>query len=385
MQLSEAELGAVIEKIEFAKLYGERARLAGANGRIGVHGKHCEVNIVRLTIDGQTGYGSSTLSREEAQSVVGQPLGAFVDGEGLVLNPFRLALEYPLLDWLGRRRNKPVYELVSEQPLSPGEQLSVPCYDTSLYFDDLHLPDERDAVKLLQEEAQEGYAKGHRHFKIKVGRGGRHMPLLEGTKRDIAIVRGISEVAGPAGKLMIDANNAYNLNLAKEVLGALSDVNLYWLEEAFHEDDALYADLKSWLAERNQQVLIADGEGLASPFLVDWAVKGFVDVLQYDIIHPGFTFWLELGRKLDEHGLRTAPHCYGNAYGIYVSGHLAPSIAGFQFVEWDDITIGGMDASAYQIREGTMLIPSLPGFGLQFDDELFTHQSAANGWTMERG
>lgn len=36
------------------------------------------------------------------------------------------------------------------------------------------------------------------------------------------------EVAGPAGKIMIDANNAYNLNLTKEVLEALADVNLSW-------------------------------------------------------------------------------------------------------------------------------------------------------------
>lgn len=85
------------------------------------------------------------------------------------------------------------------------------------------------------------------------------MPLWEGTKRDIAIVRGIAEVAGPTGKIMIDANNAYNLNLTKEVLAALTDVNLYWLEEAFHEDEGLYEDLKEWLRQRGQNVLIADG------------------------------------------------------------------------------------------------------------------------------
>ena len=86
---------------------------------------------------------------------------------------------------------------------------------------------------------------------------------------------------------MMDANNAYNLNLTKEVLSALVDVNLYWLEEAFHEDDALYEDLKEWLRQRGQSVLIADGEGLASPHLIEWATRGLVDVCSTISSGPG--------------------------------------------------------------------------------------------------
>jgi hypothetical protein len=51
------------------------------------------------------------------------------------------------------------------------EQLIIPCYDTSPNFDDLHLQDHQAVVQLLQEEALQGMASGHRHFKIKVGRG----------------------------------------------------------------------------------------------------------------------------------------------------------------------------------------------------------------------
>ena len=191
----------------------------------------------------------------------------------------------------------------------------------------------------------------------------------------------ISEVAGPAGKIMIDANNAYNLNLTKEVLAALSDVNLYWLEEAFHEDEALYEDLKEWLRQRGQHVLIADGEGLASPHLVEWATRGRVDVLQYDIIWPGFTHWMELCEKLDAHGLRSAPHCYGNAYGIYASGHLSAAVRNFEFVEYDDITIEGMDVSGYRIENGEIHVPATPGFGIVFDDELVTYLIKRSGWS----
>lgn len=381
MDLSKVEKDWKVEKIEFAKLYGERARNAGANARLGVRGKRCQVSLVRITIDGQTAYGASRITPDQARLCIGKSIRDLYDDHGKILEPFR-TIEYPLLDWLGRRWDQPIYELFSESRSNSPGGIAVPCYDTSLYFDDLHLNDDKDAVALMQEEAKQGYAAGHRHFKVKVGRGGRHMPLLEGTRRDIAIVEGVREVIGSDGKLMIDANNAYNLNLTKEVLTSLADANLYWIEEAFHEDEELYKDLKSWLNENNHNVLIADGEGLASPHLIDWAVKGHVDVLQYDIIHPGFTFWLELGEKLDKYGLYTAPHCYGNAYGIYATGHLSGSITGFQFVECDDVTIQGMDATAYYVKEGWFHIPSKAGFGLDFDDDRFTRAIFQNGWRL---
>ncbi|WP_245773097.1 enolase C-terminal domain-like protein [Paenibacillus catalpae] len=382
MDISHIQPDWKVEKIEIATLTGERARSAGSNGRLGDHGKSCSVRIARITIDGMAGFGhTGSLTEELAESVIGMRLVDLFDESGRVLEPYRIPLEYPILDWLGRRQNTPVYELVSAVDRKPGSPLIVPCYDTSLYFDDLHLQNERDAVALLKEEAEQGYSKGHRHFKIKVGRGGRHMPLWEGMKRDIAIIHGVAEVAGPEGRIMIDANNAYNLNLTKEVLAAASDVNLYWIEEAFHEDDALYADLKAWLRERGQNVLIADGEGLASPHLVNWAKKGFVDVLQYDIIYPGFTHWLELGAQLDQAGLRSAPHCYGNAYGIFALGHIASAIKNFEFVEYDDIAIEGMDTSAYRVENGLFHVPDKAGFGLDFDEELFARRVLANGWS----
>jgi L-rhamnonate dehydratase len=47
------------------------------------------------------------------------------------------------------------------------------------------------------------------------------------------IIRAVREVAGPRGKIMIDANNGYNLNITKQILSAVVDENIYWLEEAF--------------------------------------------------------------------------------------------------------------------------------------------------------
>jgi L-rhamnonate dehydratase len=235
----------------------------------------------------------------------------------------------------------------------------------------------------MKVEALEGKNKGHQIFKIKVGRGGRHMPIMEGTDRDIAIIHGIRDIAGPSGKIMIDANNGYNLNLAKYVLAATADAKLYWLEETFHEDAELYMDLRAWMQAEKLDILIADGEGLAAPPLVDWAKQGIIDVVQYDVLSPGFSFWLELGPDLDVANVKSAPHSYGTPYGNYALCQLASAIEGFQFVEWDQIDVPGMDASGYRISEGHVIMPSTPGFGLQFDDAYLTKLIKETGWSVK--
>lgn len=370
-----------IDRMEWAVLPGTRARPAGSNARLGPHGQSVPHSIVRMSIDGISGFGWSTITKEEAEAIMSVPVKNMFAEDGTVLPAYR-KIEYPLLDWAGKLVNQPVYALFAAQDDTEGDH-RVPCYDTSLYFDDLRVTDDRAAVELIQSEAAEGRDKGHRHFKIKVGRGAKHMPLQQGLERDIAIIQGVREMAGPDGRVMIDANNGYNLNMTIEVLRRTAEDRIFWVEEVFHEDDVLYEDLKDWLREHHMQVLIADGEGLAAGPLVDWAKRGIVDVLQYDILHPGFSFWIRLGRELDAFGVKSAPHNYGSAYGNYVTGHLSPAVQGLLFVEWDDIRVEGLDASSYRIMNGEVLIPNQAGFGLTLDEAYFSKKAATDGWMIE--
>jgi L-alanine-DL-glutamate epimerase-like enolase superfamily enzyme len=206
------------------------------------------------------------------------------------------------------------------------------------------------------------------------------MPLEAGTARDIAVIQAVRAAVGPQSTLMIDANNGYNLNLAKRVLADTAACNLFWLEEAFHEDRILYQDLKAWLQAQGLPVLIADGEGQASPTLLEWAQEGVVNVIQYDIFSYGFTPWLHLGQQLDQWGVRSAPHHYGGFYGNYAACHLASAIRHFAFVEWDEATTPGIDTAGYKIRDGQVIVPATPGFGLHLDEEIFQRAVAADGW-----
>jgi L-alanine-DL-glutamate epimerase-like enolase superfamily enzyme len=400
-----------ITRIEWGRLEGQRPRGAGVNARIGVHGKTVRPAVARLTTeDGSTGFGVARATRDQAQALIGQRLSSAFSMPGPQGSPKGapegnlqgsagnegatggasepwIPLEYPLFDLVARREGLPVYALLAQMAGRGATSLPapfrVPCYDTSLYIDDLHLEEDAAGAALIAAEAREGYERGHRAFKIKVGRGGKQMPLEAGTRRDIAVVRAVREAVGPEPPIMIDANNGYNFNLARRVLAETAESRVFWLEEAFHEDAALYRELKEWMAREGIATLIADGEGQASPTLLDWAREGVVDVVQYDYLSYGCTRWLATGKLLDSWDRRAAPHHYGGHYGNYVSGHLAGAIQGFTFVEWDEASTPGLDGSAYAVHEGQVTLPAAPGFGLHLDDTVFARAVAADGYSLE--
>ena len=370
-----------LTKIEWGYLSGKRPRHLGCNARLPVHGIEVREPFARVHFDdGSSGFGFSRITPEQAEGLRGKDLDSLLSLESGVSARAR-GIEMALWDALGKRAGKPVYQLVARGSQTE-EPLTVPCYDTSLYLDDLHLEDDEAGAQLIAEQARQGYERGHRAFKIKVGRGGLHMPLIEGTQRDIAVIRAVREAIDPDSPLMIDANNGYNANITKWVLAETADCNIYWMEEAFHEDRILYEHLHEWMQQENLSVLIADGEGQASPTLLDWAQDGVVDVVQYDLREYGFADWLKTARQLDAWGVKSAPHNYGSAFGDFATGHLASAIENFTFIEWDHIDLDGLDASGYVINEGRVTISDAPGFGLNIDDAIFTKSVQAEGFLV---
>jgi L-alanine-DL-glutamate epimerase-like enolase superfamily enzyme len=373
-------MAVTIARIEYARLPGRRPRLAGCNARLGVHGQDLFCSLARLTAsDGAQGFGWSAMTREDADALLGQAIPDDLrQGVPVALR----AVEYPLLDLAAKRAGQPVYAYVARRPATG--PLFAPCYDTSLYIDDLQVADDAASAELIAQEALEGVARGHTAFKVKVGRGAMHLPLEQGTARDIAVIHAVRAAVGPDAVLMIDANNGFNVNLAKRVLAETAVDRIYWLEEAFYEDARLYAHLKEWLAHEGLATLIADGEGRAAPDLIDLARDGLVDVVQYDIRRPGFSHWLEWGPRLDAYGVSSAPHSYGDPWGNYAACHLSTAIDRFELIEWDQAVVPGLDANGYVIRGGQVTVPTAPGFGLTLDEGLFRQAAVEGGWEVAR-
>ena len=396
-----------IARVEWAPLWGERPRPAGANAHMGPHGARVWVPLARVTLDDAGwGFGWSRVDALTARDLLGVPLAEAFDPSSGVAERC-LPIEYPLWDLAGRRAGVPVYALAAAITGAPPpiDPLRVPCYDTSLYIDDLHLADDDAAGALIAGEARDGLARGHRAFKIKVGRGNVHLPTNVGLRRDVAVVHAVRAAVGPELLILTDANNGFTYNLAREFLAGTATAGLSWLEEAFHEDAILYRRLRAWMAAEGLTTMIADGEGRAtvdpslpeltdrvaalvvggvppSPRLLDFAREGLIDVVQYDILDPGFTRWLRIGPLLDAWDRRSAPHHYGSHYGNYASAHLGPAIRGFAFAEWDEAHTPGLAAPGYRIVDGHVVVPPTPGFGLELDEETFLRAVRESGFAV---
>ena len=361
-----------IVRVERATLMGARPREAGNNARLNIHGIDVSVPLARLTTDdGATGFGFSQASPEDAQAILGAAMTDLLSAEAGVADAAR-ALDFPLWDLLGQLTGKPVYQLAAPAIAQFTEPLRVPCYDTSLYMNDLGIETDEAGAALIAEHAREGYERNHRSFKIKVGRGARHMPLEAGTRRDIAVIKAVREAIGPEATILIDANNGYNFNIARRVLAETADCNVFWLEEAFHEDPELYETLHDWMGDEGLSVLIADGEGWAAEGLMDWARAGFVDVVQYDIFSHGFSNWLDTGAQLDKWGVRSGAASLWPSPGQLCIGTFGGGGGGLYLCRMGrDFHARALMLQPTASKMGRWFYPTRPASGWRWRDEVF--------------
>ena len=370
-----------ISDISWAILPGKRPRAAGKNARLGTHGTNADIRIARIAAGGYEGFGWCTASREQAKELLGLSLNEMFDTCGMLKNEY-LQFEFPILDLVGKLLHMPVYKLVSNAPGSLEEPFSVPVYDTSIYFDELHIDNDKEAVDFICSEVEYGLNQNHKNFKIKIGRCAMWMEHNAGMQRDIEIVLAIRKLVGPDVKLMVDANNGFNLSITKFFLKETKDAGLFWIEEPFHEDNMQLKNLRDWMRENEIKTLLADGEGYASPVIEDWAKAGIIDVLQYDIKSYGFFKWIALSRELAPYNTFIAPHNYGGFYGNFAAAHLASATDRFSFAEYDEMSTEGVDTSGYTIKEGRLYVPEADGFGLFFDNKTFKAYSSETGWRI---
>ena len=99
-----------------------------------------------------------------------------------------------------------------------------PGYDTSVgwfNYDDTQ----------VRENCRRAVAEGFTAMKLKVGSAD--------PERDLRRARIVREVAGSQSRVMVDANQQWNLTQAIEICGRLRAIDPYWIEEPTHPDDVL--------------------------------------------------------------------------------------------------------------------------------------------------
>jgi L-alanine-DL-glutamate epimerase-like enolase superfamily enzyme len=165
---------------------------------------------------------------------------------------------------------------------------------------------------------------------------------------------------------MLDANNAWSdLPSALRAVERFEQYDPYWIEEPFSPDDI---DLHARLAERTA-VPVATGEIEAGR----WRHKELLEkeaaaILQTDAaVCGGITEFRRIAAAASAYGITVSPHWF---HDLHV--HLVASTPNCRFVEFfpDDqvLNFRRLLDRQLEVRKGRLVLPDLPGLGLQFDN-----------------
>jgi len=237
------------------------------------------------------------------------------------------------------------------------EAKGYPCYTTSagwLGYDDAKLR------RLCQEAIDEGF----NHIKMKVGRD------LEDDIRRLTIAR---EVIGPDRYLMIDANQVWEVEQAKEWVKKLSFCKPFFIEEPTSPDDVFGHKA---IREAIGPVKVATGEMCQNRIIFKQMIaNGAIDIVQIDSCRMGgLNEVLAVLLMAAKYGLPVWPHAGGVGLCEYVQ-HLSMidyvAVSGeiegrvIEFV--DHLHEHFLDPCV--IKDAAYMPPKAPGFSIEMKAE----------------
>jgi len=246
-------------------------------------------------------------------------------------------------------------------------QSGYPAYTTSAGW--LGYPDEK-----IRRLCREGMADGWSHFKIKVGRD------LADDVRRAALIR---EEIGPDRKLMVDANQVWEVNEAIDSMRELARFDPWWIEEPTSPDDVLG---HATIARAIAPIGVATGEHCQNRIIFKQLMQaGAISFCQIDACRLGgvneVIAVLLLAAKF---GIPVCPHAGGVGLCEYVQ-HLSM----FDFVcvsgTMENRIIEYVDhlhehfLDPVVIRGGRYLPPDAPGYSITMRAESLEEYAYPDG------
>ena len=185
---------------------------------------------------------------------------------------------------------------------------------------------------------------------------------------DLDTIEAVRNAVGNDMALMIDFNQGLNLADALQRCHAIDDLGLTWIEEPIVYDN--FDGFAQLAAELETPIQI--GENFYGPRDVHTAIqKKACDFVMPDFMRiGGVTGWL-----------RSA--AIAGAAGIPVSTHLYPEVAAHvmrvtetaHWLEWQDWA-DPILLKPYDIKDGLLHIPNVPGVGLEWNEDAITANAA---------
>jgi len=237
------------------------------------------------------------------------------------------------------------------------QEHGLPSYTTSagwLGYDDEKLR------RLCREAVDEGWS----HVKLKVGAD------IDDDVRRCRIAR---EILGPDRKLMVDANQAWDVDVAIRHMGRLAEFDPWWIEEPTSPDDILG---HAAIARAIAPLRVATGEHVHNRVMFKQLLQaGALGFCQVDACRLGgvneVVAVLLLAAK---HGVPVCPHAGG--VGLC---ELVQHLSAFDFVavsgSFDDVVVEYVDhlhehfVDPVRLRGGRYVAPDRPGYSAEIRRE----------------
>jgi len=276
-----------------------------------------------------------------------------------VRDPSLVPFDFALHDLAGRLLGLSVHTMLGD-----AGPAVLPVYDGAIYFDDLDPGDEPRGVSAALANCAADSDLGYRAFKLKIGRGNRWMSRPDGDRRDVEVTRAV-RAAFPDARLLVDANDGYDVDGMLRYVDAVADCGLYWIEEPFLDDAASLRSLRDHLADVSPATLIAEGE--TNPDLeqlLGFGRDGVMDVVLLDVVSYGFSAWRRVMPRFTELGVAGSPHAWGLPLKTLYAAQLATGLGNIAVVEGVPGVTVEPDTSGYRFDDGMLSVPDLPGFGL---------------------
>lgn len=247
-------------------------------------------------------------------------------------------IDTALWDLRCRRAGVPLWRLAG------GVKSSVPLYTTEGGW--LQLPKEAlvaDAVAMKE--------AGFTGAKIKIGK-----PSIAEDRDRLAAVR---NAVGEEFRIMVDANQSFDLAEAIRRSHMLADFGVHWFEEPMPADDF---GAHQMLAQHSR-VPIAVGESMYSlSQFKDYLEKGACQIVQADVARVGgITSWLKIAHMAEAFNVPICPHFLMELHvGLVCAVPNAPTLE--YIPQLDDVTCSPMI-----VKDGEAIPSDQPGLGIDWD------------------
>ncbi|MBV9897768.1 MAG: L-fuconate dehydratase [Chloroflexi bacterium] len=249
-----------------------------------------------------------------------------------------------------------------------------PAYTTSAGW--LGYPDEQ-----IRQLCREGVAQGWSHFKLKVGRD---------LQDDIRRSRIVREEIGPDRRLMLDANQVWDVGQAIAWMRELAPFEPWWIEEPTSPDDVLG---HAAVARAVSPIKVATGEHCQNRVMFKQLLQAnAIGICQVDAARlGGVNEVLAVLLMAHKFGVPVCPHAGGVGLCEYVQ-HLSMVDYLRISASMDDRVIEYVDhlhehfVDPVVLRNGRYLPPTAPGYSATMRPESLADYAFPTGpvWTAAR-